>query len=157
MALPQLQETSALPCDTGSDVPILRADPMLKRSADGVRVVIDFTECEAHPDWMSKKGFWDPDSAAPTERARWVRKWLKGRPEENVVCVSHGGFLHYLTEDWKGGGDFPGTRWSNTEFRTYVWVGDTDSLVETEESKKHRKHGKPLGKTELNQFLSSHT
>lgn len=131
---------------------------MLKRTAHGSRAVLDFSACEAAAsEWTSKKGFWGPDPAALTERARWVRKWLRERPEENVVCVLHGGFLHYLTEDWKGTGDFPGTGWSNTECRTYVWVGDTDSLQETEESKKHRTHGKPLGKTELNQFLSSHT
>lgn len=69
------------------------------------------------------------------------------RPEKEIVVVSHGGFLHFLTEDWEEGckgegtmdkpvnetsprnldlaGSFQtnqyatGTGWINTEFRTY--------------------------------------
>jgi len=35
-------------------------------------------------------------------RADEVRRYLKERPEKEVVLVSHLGFLHHLTEDWEG-------------------------------------------------------
>jgi broad specificity phosphatase PhoE len=36
------------------------------------------------------------------KRAAKLRSWLFNRKEEVVVVVSHGGFLHALTEDWTG-------------------------------------------------------
>lgn len=35
-------------------------------------------------------------------RAAALRSWLWQRSEERIVLVSHGAFLHYLTEDWTG-------------------------------------------------------
>ncbi|KAF8246744.1 phosphoglycerate mutase-like protein, partial [Wilcoxina mikolae CBS 423.85] len=100
LALPELQETSDLPCDTGSDAGILAADPMLKTTSAGGKVNIDFSGLEEG--WTSKMGKWASGVEALKERAVWVRRWLKGREEDHVVCVLHGGFLHYLTEDWTG-------------------------------------------------------
>jgi broad specificity phosphatase PhoE len=97
-------------------------------------------------DWTSKSGKWAADLDALRERSRSARLWLKERMEEHIVCVLHGGFLHYLTDDWKGHGDFPGTGWNNTEFRTYVFDGQ--SMVETEESRQRRVGEMPLSKTE---------
>jgi len=42
---------------------------------------IDFSSLE--DDWNSKKGEFDPNRAA--ERAKWVRKWLRARPEKEIV------------------------------------------------------------------------
>lgn len=40
-----------------------------------------------------------------------MRKWLWNREEKEIVLVTHGAFLHYLTEDWDGfvagHGEFP--------------------------------------------------
>lgn len=36
------------------------------------------------------------------KRAAALRCWLWKRPEENIALVTHGAFLHYLTEDWRG-------------------------------------------------------
>ena len=36
------------------------------------------------------------------KRAAKLRSWLFNRKEEVVVVVSHGCFLHALTEDWNG-------------------------------------------------------
>ena len=36
------------------------------------------------------------------KRAAALRCWLWKRPEEHIALVTHGAFLHYLTEDWKG-------------------------------------------------------
>jgi broad specificity phosphatase PhoE len=42
------------------------------------------------------------------ERARAARRWLKARPEKEIVMVTHGGFLHYFTEDWEDSSQFQG-------------------------------------------------
>ncbi|RPA96805.1 phosphoglycerate mutase-like protein [Choiromyces venosus 120613-1] len=144
--LAELQEASELPCDTGSSRRVLEKEGMFKG--------LDFSGLPE--DWTSKQGKWAPDPDLLRERARVVRKWLKARSESHVVAVLHGGFLQYLTEDWAGHGDLPGPGWSNTEFRSYVFVDggeDNVSIVETEESKKRRKGTeKPLGRTEMKQF-----
>ena len=152
IALPELQETSSMPCDTGSPILEIESDPVLRPSTGA----IDFSLVEAADGWTSKSGKWSSEPAALTERATSVRAWLKDRNEEHVICVLHGGFLHYLTEDWTGKNDLPGTGWANTEFRSYAWKDEGLGLVETEESKKRREHGKPLGKTEMQQFLQTH-
>lgn len=36
------------------------------------------------------------------QRAAELRNWIYNRPEKNIALVTHGGFLHYLTEDWTG-------------------------------------------------------
>jgi len=63
-------------------------------------------------------------------------------------------FIHFLTEDWDSDGDYPGTGWNNTEFRSYTFAeeeGENATIVETEESKTRRvKH--PPGKTEQKEF-----
>jgi broad specificity phosphatase PhoE len=53
-----------------------------------------------------KTGRWEPSSKAIEARAREARVWLrglgrehKGEEDVNVVVVTHGGFLHYFTED----------------------------------------------------------
>ena len=48
------------------------------------------------------EGKWAPDRATVQKRAAKLRSWLFNRREEVVVVVSHGGFLHALTEDWSG-------------------------------------------------------
>lgn len=35
-------------------------------------------------------------------RAAAMRDWIYNRPEKHIALVTHGGFLHYLTEDWTG-------------------------------------------------------
>ena len=50
--------------------------------------------------WNSKTGKWAPTAGAIGNRAKEARQWLKARPEKEIVLVTHGGFLHYFTEDW---------------------------------------------------------
>ena len=90
IALPEAQETGAVPCDTGSDIEVLKVEYR--------QTPIDFSLVQGG--WNSKKGKWQSDPAAVKNRAREVRRWLKARPEKVIVLVTHGGFLHYLTEDW---------------------------------------------------------
>lgn len=94
IALPEIQETSDLPCDTGSDIEVLR------NVFAGENV--DFGKVERG--WEGKRGRWAATSEAIERRAREARVWLRERgrcgegEEGDVVVVTHGGFLHFLTE-----------------------------------------------------------
>ena len=92
IALPEAQETADVPCDTGSDVSALRQE-MADKPVDLSRVT---------DGWNSKSGRWAPIPKALEKRAKEVRQWLKARPEKAIVLVTHGGFVHYFTEDWTG-------------------------------------------------------
>ena len=90
IALPEAQETADVPCDTGTDIDELKEE--MKGNP------VDLSRCAK--DWNSKTGRWAPTAGALEKRAREARQWLKARPEKEVVLVTHGGFLHYFTEDW---------------------------------------------------------
>lgn len=53
-------------------------------------------------------GRYAPNNAALKSRARAARRWLKARPEKEIVVVTHGGFLHYFTEDWEDSSQYQG-------------------------------------------------
>lgn len=169
VCIPELQETSDSPCDTGSSkVEIARE--FAGMSID-LKLVTD--------DWNSKKGPWAPQKSAIEERAAAARRWLRSRPEKNIVVVTHGGLLHYLTEDWVGSASlagmehpldhdygmlsgftgFAGTGWANTEFRSYTFEqgsGERASLVETQQSRTRRSgNEKPLSEAEQRNLKSS--
>ena len=98
IALPEIQETSDVPCDTGSDLEVL------EKEMGGKPVDLSLVK----EGWNSKKGKWAPASDAIEARAREARRWLKARPEKEIVVVTHGGFLHYFTEDWTDSAKFFG-------------------------------------------------
>ena len=57
------------------------------------------------------------------------------------MLVTHGGFLHYFTNDWNNSGRFAGTGWANCEFRSYQFVDGSDddaAMSEMEKSKRRR-------------------
>lgn len=90
VALPEAQEVADVPCDTGSDIGVLKEE-MTGKPVDLSRV---------HEGWNSKTGRWANRPDKLEERARETRQWLKSRKEKEIVLVTHGGFLHYFTEDW---------------------------------------------------------
>lgn len=124
--------------------------------------------------WNTKTGRWAPTAEAIEIRAREARQWLKSRPEKEIVLVTHGGFLHYLTEDWTGFNKVagkliehrqrnsqssyysPGTGWNNVEFRTYQFQNEENknaTLMETAQSLEMRRGTeKPLTNAELIQL-----
>ncbi|OJJ64283.1 hypothetical protein ASPSYDRAFT_26293 [Aspergillus sydowii CBS 593.65] len=142
--LPDIQETSDVPCDTGSDPEVLRKEIEEKGLPVDASFVTD--------GWNVKTGRYAPTNAAVGGRARTARRWLKSRPEKEIAMVSHGGVLHYFTEDWEDSSQFQGTGWVNTEYRTYTYSdkidlddledekldSDNASLVETLESRERR-------------------
>ena len=99
IALPELQETSDLPCDVGS------SPEAIEKEFEGKPVDLSLV----NPGWDSKRMKWAPTATAIERRARDARLWLQQRPEKEIVVVTHGGFLHYFTEDWTNSEVYPGT------------------------------------------------
>ncbi|MCJ1386269.1 hypothetical protein MMC17_009395 [Xylographa soralifera] len=134
VALPEVQETGAVPCDIGSDPEVL------EKEFETLPVDLSLV----HEGWNSKTGCWAINAGAVQKRALFVRRWLRDREEDVICLISHGGFLHYLNEDWDGFGEAKGTGWANCEWRTYEFkagVGERDenaTLVEMEWSRARR-------------------
>lgn len=109
-------------------------------------------------DWNDKSASpWAPAETAVEQRAHKARLYLRKLAEDwerenageeaHIIVVTHGGLLHFLTEDWCGYNKTLGTGWENSEFRTYTFkVGeetmrdgvDMASLQEKTESLKRR-------------------
>ena len=61
-------------------------------------------------------------------RAAKLRRWIKNRPEKEVVLVSHGFFNHFLTGDVDENGEQTTPWWNEAELRTYSFVdGNVDA------------------------------
>lgn len=80
LALPELQETSDLPCDTG--IP----PEELAKKFEGQPVDLSLVK----PGWESKQGKFATTAVAIEARAREARQWVAARPEKVVVVVTHG-------------------------------------------------------------------
>ncbi|KAI0010960.1 phosphoglycerate mutase-like protein [Xylariaceae sp. FL0662B] len=106
VCLPQAQECNGLPCDTGSSRDVLEADPEFAV----------FNLEPLTPEWTSKEGFWAPSDHALANRAKWVRQFLRERPEKNIVLVSHGDILRRITGGPGGPSSYP---WNNAEVRIF--------------------------------------
>ncbi|KAE8554310.1 hypothetical protein EYB25_002849 [Talaromyces marneffei] len=139
VALAELQETSDVACDTGSDVADLKREFSEYLLASGTPVV-DFSLVPE--DWTKKIGKWAPSSDALINRACAARRWLRQRPEKEIVVICHGGFLHYFTQDWSGiKAEEHASAWENCDFRTYQFVDSPDNeatMLETDESRHAR-------------------
>lgn len=104
VAQPLVQEVSTLPCDTGSEPEVLAAEFGAWGDFGGVP--------KGWNDKTSPGSPWAPRIEALEERARKARVWLRdlgrkskaeGRHDNaDIVVTSHGGFLHFLTQDWDG-------------------------------------------------------
>lgn len=81
--LPELQEVNDLPCDTGSSREFLEQQ---EEFADLDFSTLDASEKEHGVKWTSKQGFFAPENVI--ERGRWVRRWLRSRPEQHIVGES---------------------------------------------------------------------
>jgi broad specificity phosphatase PhoE len=103
---PDLQERSALPCDTGSD----------RRALEIAFPTLDFSTL--HSGWPLKEGAYSPDDNAVNDRARKTRGHvrerivaLKDSKRRDVVVVTHGVFMKYLVGD--PGIDLPKAGWKS--------------------------------------------
>lgn len=50
---------------------------------------------------LMQNGRYEPTLEKIRARAQHARRWLLARPEKDIVVVSHGGLLHFMTEDWE--------------------------------------------------------
>ncbi|KAJ5916742.1 hypothetical protein N7504_000757 [Penicillium tannophilum] len=149
--VPRAQEISKQACDIGQDCDVLKAEiPQLIASGapEFDQANLDITLLE--DGWNSKfgqKGIYAPTSEAVRRRAAELRTWLWKLPHEHVVLVTHGAFLHYLTEDWSLYDRQRGTAYRNCEYRRFTFTEDsTESeahLLEVGGSS--TKIGRPLG------------
>ncbi|QUC22921.1 uncharacterized protein UV8b_07162 [Ustilaginoidea virens] len=141
--LDTLQEVSDAPCDVGSSLAALRAE--FGDAVDARRV---------RAGWTDKRpgSVFEPTVRALTARAKMARRALRDiagaegggdddhdDDDAHVAVVTHGGFLHFLTDDWDGVPDGRATGWTNCMFRSYQFAQAPDDpddvrLVETAES-----------------------
>lgn len=143
ITLPELQELSAKPCDTGSSLAELltefREDP------------VDFSLCPY--DWDSKDLLWSPTEERTIARMRRARAWLRARPESNVVVIGHAHCFQLLVRDAPHELANDGIReiqlgmlpvWRNCELRTFA-IDEEDTHVllfeETRTSRKSKARG----------------
>jgi len=119
-AVPDAQEISDFPCDTGSDPSVLKARCRQNGWDVDLSLVTD--------GWNVKTGRYAASSQKIAERARDARRLLRAKIEQltqsvgedvEIVLVSHGGYLHYFTGDWEGATSRLGTGWENCELRSY--------------------------------------
>jgi broad specificity phosphatase PhoE len=103
---------------------------------------------------------YSPENTAIVARARDARIFIRqkiqeliehGEKDPQVALVTHGGFLHYFTDDWEDSWLNPGTGWKNCETRSYIFEQDVMNdidvearLTETMESRSRRGKENPM-------------
>ncbi|KAH6618150.1 histidine phosphatase superfamily [Chaetomium sp. MPI-SDFR-AT-0129] len=171
VAVPELQEISPWACDTGSDRGVLEGEfgPTAKAAGEGQERAKQVDLGLVVDGWNEKLSLdspWAPVMERLEARARTARVWLRelGREFEkknpgvdaHVAVVTHGGILHFLTQDYDGMDPQTGTGWTNTEWRTYQFANpeETDGeakLKETADSWSRRR-GSTTALTETEQL-----
>ncbi|TVY17441.1 putative phosphatase SPAC5H10.03 [Lachnellula arida] len=167
LLLPEAQEVSGMTCNVGFPQEELEVEVQKLFGDDESAALaacrkIDYAAVV--DGWNSKKGIWASENSAVEARAAKLRAWLYARPEKTIVVVSHGNFLHYLTEAWVEPMYFEGktatakvaalglqppkgTSWANCETHHFEFSpASTENeahLIETAASKNARKHFSP--------------
>ena len=164
IALPDGQETSDFPCDTGSDVEVLQ------QLCDEQKWPVDLSRLASDWNVKSLNGRYSPSGQAVKIRANAARQQIRallkdlvkvGDTDAQVVLVTHGGYLHYFTEDWEDCDKYFGTGWLNTEARSYTYITGVDSndddasITETYESRARRGKATPVSNKEQQAELYS--
>ena len=138
VALPELQELSAKPCDTGSSLAELltefREEPL---------------DLSLVPhDWDSKDRLWSPTELRTLARMARARAWLRERPEQNIVVIGHAHCLQLLVRDAPAELENDGIHeirlgmlpvWRNCELRTFAIDEDKQHILLFEETRTSRK------------------
>lgn len=111
IALPELQETSQNICDIGSDLDKLRDEIKEKR------LPVDLSLVPERWNIKTDDSKWAANAPALAKRAKEARIYLRdkalelqkgGEKDPQIVILTHGGYLHYLTEDWEGSENYHG-------------------------------------------------
>ncbi|KAI1178370.1 histidine phosphatase superfamily [Nemania sp. FL0916] len=98
IALPDAQEISLYPSDVGSDLA-----PLKKEFGD----LVDFRLVSEGWNLKTPESKNYPEPRKLEARARSARLWLRDLVKEagddaHIVLVTHGGIVHFITEDWTG-------------------------------------------------------
>ncbi|KAK7425843.1 hypothetical protein QQZ08_007692 [Neonectria magnoliae] len=138
-ALPEFQEISLQPCDIGSPVPKVAAEFAGKADYSGVEETWTEKGAESPYEPTLEK------LLARGKKGRLTLREAAGNGDDHIVVVTHGGFLHFMTDDWQGVDEVHATGWTNCEYRSYQFVDPTGkdeeaALRETSESWS-RRHG----------------
>ena len=108
-----MEENASVPCDTGSPVSVSESE----------YPGFDFSGIEAP--YPAKTGPFAYTHDAVKQRGVDARKWLKSRPEQLIVVVTHSAFLR-TSVVWR--------RFANADYRVFTFSDDSDSveLIEDE-------------------------
>lgn len=71
--------------------------------------------------WWVHEGEYAFEPKTLLSRAAKLRRWIKNRPEKEVVLVAHGYFNHYVTGDVREDGYQTTPWWGEAELRTYTF------------------------------------
>ncbi|KAI0888014.1 phosphoglycerate mutase-like protein [Annulohypoxylon maeteangense] len=140
IALPDAQEISNFPCDIGSE------PEKLQKEFDDL---VDLHLVQKGWNDKSTGSKYYPSPINLETRSREVRIFLrdlanKAGEDAQIVLVTHGGILHFLSQDWDDVNLERGTGWQNTEHRTYQFKDPTGQdpeacLKETQQSRRRRR------------------
>ncbi|KAH8655384.1 hypothetical protein BX600DRAFT_469552 [Xylariales sp. PMI_506] len=167
--MPDAQEMTNFACDYGCPPSELQAN----MAKEGWPVDLSLVG----ENWVDKAPGTrcSPSSTAITVRARDARRYLKAQgkalldqngEDVHMAFVSHGGYLHFFTDDWEDGTSREGTAWTNCATRTYVFEtlsgvsndADDDALLrETAESRARRGKMNPPPGLQEQRILSAKT
>ncbi|KAJ9654226.1 hypothetical protein H2198_006686 [Neophaeococcomyces mojaviensis] len=143
LLVPMGQEVNDFKCDIGHSPSELKAQ--IPELLDAENVGFDLGKIDfslVKDGWNSKTGIYASDKETVKARAAALRSWLYQRSESNILFVTHGAFLHFLTEDWTGDDPVRGTGYHNCEVRLFDFTphstADDAHIFETEESKAAR-------------------
>ncbi|CAL5869835.1 uncharacterized protein PFLUO_LOCUS4066 [Penicillium psychrofluorescens] len=125
--VPAAQEIGAFGCDIGQEADALRiqAPEWIREAVRGYdmqHLNMDLIQ----EGWNRKEGVYAATLAAVREREAALRSWLFQRPESHIALVTHGAFLHYLTDDWATYDRTRGTRYKNCEYRQFEFTSDSN-------------------------------
>ncbi|KAJ5364403.1 phosphoglycerate mutase family protein-like protein [Penicillium cataractarum] len=125
--VPKAQEISSLACDVGHDAEVTITEaPKLIAEAVPSWDASNLDTTLVDDSWNSKRGIYASNLSAVHQRAAEMRNWIYNRPEKHIALVTHGGFLHYFTEDWTGYVQGKGTGYLNCEYRKLEFTEDSD-------------------------------
>ncbi|KAI0020473.1 histidine phosphatase superfamily [Xylariomycetidae sp. FL0641] len=141
LLLPELQETGWRPSDQGAAPAALQAE--FRGQVDASRLDRDWgAKRQGSPRWLPGAERVEARARAARVEIRKLARELeeRGEGDAHVAVVTHGGFAHFLTQDFTGLGDGGFTNYGNAEFRVWRFADLTGEdgearLVETEASR----------------------
>lgn len=95
--------------------------------------------------YRRQTGRYKPVLDAIEQRAKDVRLWLYRQTANEIVVVSHGAFLHFLTDDWEEG---------YSEKGQYTYADSPQLFLPGHESSLTRSQQEPAGQTQSTAHMS---